>query len=283
MKNYSILTWDGIFHKVEELSNYIPDNLFKCYPVPRGGVPVALTLRNYINISIVDTPEEADFILDDIIASGATKKRYEKYGKPFYALIPEPEPNTWYTFPWEIENGEDKSHEDIFTRLLEYVGEDPAREGLSETPKRMAKAWKEWTSGYAMKEEDILKTFEDYDQMITVKDIPVYSHCEHHLAAIIGTATISYIPNKKIVGLSKLARLTDMFARRLQVQERLTSQIADALFKHLEPLGVGVIIKARHMCMESRGVCKPGTVTVTTALRGNFFAPTIRKEFLAMK
>jgi len=124
---------------------------------------------------------------------------------------------------------------------------------------------------------------ESYDQMVLVKDIPIYSHCEHHLAAIIGTASIAYIPNGKIVGLSKLSRLADMYARRLQVQERLTDQIADALFKHLEPKGVGVLIKARHLCMESRGICQQGHHTVTTALRGVIKdEPETRAEFLRL-
>ncbi len=161
------------------------------------------------------------------------------------------------------------------------------REGLQETPARVAKAWAHWCSGYDKNPADILKVFEDgadnYDQMITVKDIPIYSKCEHHLADIFGTATIAYIPNGRIVGLSKLSRLADMYARRLQVQERLTSQIADAIWEHLTPLGVGVVIKARHMCMESRGICQQGHHTVTTALRGAIkLEPQTRAEFLGM-
>lgn len=149
---------------------------------------------------------------------------------------------------------------------------DVLRPGLAETPLRVAKAWDEWLSGYRMDAADILKVFEDgaenYDQMVMVKDIPIYSKCEHHLADIFGTATIAYIPNGKIVGLSKLSRLADMFARRLQVQERMTQQIADALQEHLQPIGVGVIIKARHMCMESRGLKQQGHHTVTSAMHG---------------
>lgn len=168
--------------------------------------------------------------------------------------------------------------------ILGYVGETD-REGLKETPHRVAKAWKHWCSGYEVDIAALLKVFEDgadnYDQMVIVKDIPIYSKCEHHLADIFGTATIAYIPNGKIVGLSKLSRLADAFARRLQVQERLTSQIADALVEHLQPLGVGVVIKARHMCMESRGICQQGHHTVTTALRGVIKEqPATRAEFM---
>ncbi|MCZ4093566.1 GTP cyclohydrolase I [Sinorhizobium psoraleae] len=148
-------------------------------------------------------------------------------------------------------------------KLLQFVGEDPSRSGLRETPARVTRAWQFWCGGYGKDPKDILKVFEDgaekHNQTITVQDIPIYSHCEHHLAPIFGTCTISYAPNGKIIGLSKLSRLADIFARRLQVQERMTDQIADALFTHLEPKGVGVIIKARHLCMESRGCANRDT------------------------
>jgi GTP cyclohydrolase I len=166
---------------------------------------------------------------------------------------------------------------------------DPAglRSGTTETPARVAKAWEFWTSGYKLKAEDILKVFEDggehYDEMVLVKDIPVYSHCEHHLAPIFGTATVAYIPQGKIVGLSKLSRLVDMHARRFQVQERLTNDIAEDLWQHLQPKGVGVLIRARHMCMESRGICQQGHHTVTCALRGAMKTqPETRAEFMSL-
>lgn len=179
---------------------------------------------------------------------------------------------------------EETNIEPAIRTILGFVGETE-REGLKETPHRVAKAWKHWCSGYNVDIAALLKVFEDgadnYDQMVIVKDIPIYSKCEHHLADIFGTATIAYIPNGKIVGLSKLSRLADAFARRLQVQERLTSQIADALVEHLQPLGVGVVIKARHMCMESRGICQQGHHTVTTALRGVIKEqPATRAEFM---
>lgn len=170
---------------------------------------------------------------------------------------------------------------------LEGVPNGELREGLQETPARVAKAWRHWTSGYDKDAGAILKTFDDgadgYDEMVVLKDAPIYSTCEHHLAPIFGTVTIAYIPNGKVAGLSKLARLADMFARRLQVQERLTVQIADALQEHLNPLGVGVRIKARHMCMESRGICQQGHHTVTSALRGVMKTePETRAEFIAL-
>lgn len=156
--------------------------------------------------------------------------------------------------------------------LLGAVDPNQNREGLADTPQRVAKAWAQWTSGYDVDIASLLKTFEDgaegYNEMVMVKDIPIYSKCEHHLADIFGTATIAYIPNTRVVGLSKLSRVADAFARRLQVQERLTTQIADALDTHLQPRGVGVVIRARHMCIESRGIAQQGSVTITSAFRG---------------
>lgn len=168
--------------------------------------------------------------------------------------------------------------------------DDELRGGLQETPARVAKAWEFWTSGYGQNPADILKVFDDggeqYDEMVVVKNIPVYSHCEHHLAAIFGTATVAYIPNpdrQRIMGLSKASRLVNIFARRLQVQERLTVQIADAIDEHLAPRGVGVQLKCRHMCMESRGVCQSGVETITSALRGVMKDQSAtRAEFLAL-
>ena len=187
-----------------------------------------------------------------------------------------------------VETYRSRAFKEAAARLLDGAeGEFATREGLQETPDRVAKAWDFWTSGYDQNAAEILKVFEDgaegYDEMVVVKDIPIYSHCEHHLAAIFGTATVAYIPDGRIVGLSKLSRLADMHARRLQVQERLTNDIAEDLWTHLRPRGVGVLIRARHMCMESRGVCQQGHHTITTALRGVFKDQSeTRAEFMAL-
>ena len=154
-----------------------------------------------------------------------------------------------------------------------YSGEPhDLREGLRDTPNRVANAMTEWFGGYNADIPALMKVFEDgaegCDQMVIVKDIPFYSHCEHHIAPIFGTVTIAYIPNGKILGLSKLSRVVDAFARRLQVQERLTNQIAQAIVDNLAPLGVGVLVKARHLCMESRGVKQQGHHTITSSLHG---------------
>lgn len=178
---------------------------------------------------------------------------------------------------------------EAFRSVLENItGEDADREGLLETPDRVTRAWEFWTSGYEMDPISILKTFVDgaegVDEMVVIKDLPFYSHCEHHLSPFFGTATIGYLPDKRIVGLSKLGRLLQIYSRRLQVQERLTCQIADAINETLKPLGCGVIIRARHLCMESRGICQQGHYTVTSALRGIFKTEdSARSEFLGMK
>lgn len=169
--------------------------------------------------------------------------------------------------------------------LLRFIGEDPEREGLRDTPARVLRAWKEWTSGYGVDPTDVLQTFEDggenYDEMVLVRDLPFYSHCEHHLAPFFGTVTVVYIPEGRIVGLSKIGRVVEIYARRLQVQERMTCQIADAIWNGLRPKGVGVVVRARHLCMESRGLSKQGHETVTSALRGRFlWNSKVRAEFL---
>lgn len=171
--------------------------------------------------------------------------------------------------------------------LLDSIGEDSGREGLQETPARVAKAWCEWASGYGIDPGDILKVFEDgaegANELVIVHNIPVHSKCEHHLADITGVAHVGYIPNGRIVGLSKLARLVEVFSRRLQVQERMTNQIADALQEHLKPLGVGVLVRASHGCMSTRGVKIHGSTTTTSAMRGALLKEaSARNEFLTL-
>lgn len=190
--------------------------------------------------------------------------------------------------PDESRNMTDKefNHED-WRRMLRHLGENPDRQGLLETPARVSKAWQHWTSGYQQDPAEILKVFEDgaekYNELIVVRGIPVYSHCEHHLAPFFGTATVGYTPNGRIVGLSKLTRLVDCFAKRLQVQERLTMQVAESLMENLQPLSVGVVIRCRHMCMESRGIRSPGQETITSALLGEMRENLgLRTEFLAL-
>lgn len=177
--------------------------------------------------------------------------------------------------------------EDAIRTILRYTGEDPERDGLKETPNRVAKALDEFFKGYGQDPDAILKkTFEEiegYDEMIVLRGIRFESHCEHHMAPIIGRAWVGYIPNGRVVGISKLARVVDAYAKRLQIQEKLTAQIANTIERVLQPAGVAVVIKAQHHCMTTRGVMKPDTDMVTSRMLGVFRDnPATRQEFLAM-
>jgi GTP cyclohydrolase I len=171
-------------------------------------------------------------------------------------------------------------------RILQFIGEDPNRDGLRHTPERFEKAFRFLTSGYHQDPEKLLNgaMFSVcYDQMVLVKDIEFYSLCEHHLIPFFGKCHVAYIPDKKVVGLSKIPRLVNMFARRLQIQERLTNQIANAIQQKIVPLGVGVVVEARHLCMVMRGVEKESSQTVTSAMLGSFKEnPKTREEFLSL-
>jgi len=163
---------------------------------------------------------------------------------------------------------------DAIRTLIRWAGDDPAREGLLDTPKRVARAWKEYCSGYGEDPAHHLgRTFEEvggYDNVVLLKDIPFQSHCEHHMAPIIGKASIAYLPSDRVVGISKLARVLQGYARRLQVQERLTAQVADCIWEHLKPQGVAVVIEASHACMTARGVRTPGVGMTTSRVLGCF-------------
>jgi GTP cyclohydrolase I len=169
--------------------------------------------------------------------------------------------------------------------ILNLLGENPQREGLLKTPERVAKALTFLTHGYDLSPADILKSAmfkEEYSQMVVVKDIEVYSMCEHHMLPFFGKAHIAYIPNGHIVGLSKIPRVVDAFARRLQVQERLTNEIRDCIQETLKPIGVGVVIECRHLCMSMRGIQKQNSVTTTSAFTGAFLHEKTRSEFLQL-
>ena len=180
----------------------------------------------------------------------------------------------------------DKDFEGLIRRELELIGEDPSREGLLKTPERVAKSMRFLTQGYASSAEEVVGKGifkEEHDNMIMVRDIELYSLCEHHMLPFFGKAHVAYIPNGKIVGLSKIPRIVDVYARRLQVQERLTEEIAEGLCNVLHPSGVGVVIEAYHLCMMMRGVQKQNSKTITSALRGAFREdPKTRDEFLRL-
>jgi len=177
--------------------------------------------------------------------------------------------------------------ESAIRSILEGIGEEPDRDGLKDTPKRVLKSYNEFFKGYSQKPEDVLKTtFQcGYDEMIILRDIPFYSYCEHHIVPFSGHAHIGYIPGKcgRVVGISKLARLLDVFARRLQIQEQMTIQVGESLVKFLKPKGVAVVVQATHLCMTSRGVQKPGSSMVTSFTWGNFRRDSAtREEFLRL-
>jgi GTP cyclohydrolase IA len=187
--------------------------------------------------------------------------------------------------PRELSAAEKKIAENIHA-ILEQLGEDPSRQGLLKTPERVAKAYSYITQGYEQDARKILRSAmfdEDYSEMVLVKDIELYSLCEHHMLPFFGKAHIAYIPNGKIVGLSKLPRIVDVFARRLQVQERLTIEIRDAIQETLNPQGVAVVIEAQHLCMQMRGVSKQNSVTTTSAFSGAFLEDIkTRKEYISL-
>jgi GTP cyclohydrolase IA len=177
--------------------------------------------------------------------------------------------------------------EQSFREILRWIGEDPDRDGLRETPGRLVRAFQEYFSGYCQDPELILqKTFEEtdgYDEMVVLRGVPLESHCEHHVAPIIGRAWVAYVPDRRVVGISKLARVVEVYAKRLQIQERLTAQIANTIEKVLKPQGVAVVVKAAHHCMSSRGVHVHGTDLVTSRMLGCFRDNSMtRQEFMAM-
>lgn len=261
------------------------DNYTGIYGIPRGGVPVAVFLSNHLGLPLVDTIEEDTLVVDDLVDSGTTLKDYStndiavlyvKSHSPDVATYSVETIDGWIEFPYEEAKTDAEGH---FRRILEYLGEDPTREGLVDTPKRYIKFMREFLS----KDEFNFTVFENEgtDEMIIQKDIAFYSLCEHHTAPFFGVAHVAYIPGEKIVGLSKLARTVQHYANRFQNQERITNQIAERLEKELNPRGVAVSISAKHLCMEMRGVKTHDTSTVTTKLTGYFKEkPDTRAEFM---
>lgn len=271
------MQWGDIY---ERIAKRIP-KLAKVYGVPRGGAIVAgLTGR------AVTRPELADVIVDDIIDSGRTRQEWKtKYPrKQFVGIVDKTKGEfcgQWVHFPWEQSAAVDA--EANVVRLLQFIGEDANREGLQDTPKRVVKAWQEMTKGYRQDPKTILARDFDgdgYDEMIVCRNIEFHSTCEHHMLPFIGVAHVGYIPRSRVVGLSKLARLVDCYAARLQIQEQMTKQIADALTGNLKPKGVAVVIVAKHLCMSCRGVSKQQSEMVTCSLDGVFRKPEVRAEFM---
>jgi len=305
------LTWTDVEQRASEtfariVESFAPVPLgrpVRLYGVPRGGIHALSAVDAACGIahgsfSVAEFPiervskaEQADAYVDDIVDTGETRRQYfQAYGaRPWFALVDKEMEgiSAWVKFPWEMDSGEVGPEENI-RRILQYIGEDPKREGLLETPSRVVKSYAELFSGYRYKTEEeigsLLKVFTDgaCDEMILVKDIEFVSMCEHHMLPFSGVAHIAYLPKDQIVGLSKLARIVDVYARRLQVQERLTQQVTESLMKHLQPNGVACVIEAHHQCMSCRGVKKANAKMVTSSLTGAFREPAARAEFYSL-
>lgn len=273
------ITYKDIYNQRNNIMDGTPHIFYsklKVYGVPRGGMYIAPLFGE-----VVDNAESAEVIVDDLEDSGATRRKYEEMfpNKKFIALFKKESADQWYEFPWDVKPEMEVGQN--VTRILQYLGEDSAREGLKETPARYIKFLKEFYDSPEFR-FTMFKN-EGIDEMILVKDIPFYSLCEHHMAPFFGTASIAYIPNDSIVGISKLPRTLEKFARRLQNQERITHDVADFLMKALMPKGVAVVLKARHLCMEMRGVKKPGACTITSHMAGIFKDDlNCRQEFLKL-
>ena len=283
------LNWTDIELQIKSLDEHIQrcasTEAIAIYGVPKNGLIVALLLQScnkrYV---IMDTPEYASFIVDDLIDSGRTRDKYKKdYPETPFVVLYRKDTDAWISFPWEKPASEDIA--ETVTRQLEYLGEDCKRDGLLDTPKRVVKSWDKLYGGYSEDPEKILSvTFDqEYDEMVLLKDIELYSTCEHHMLPFFGKCHIAYVPEKKVVGISKLARLMECFSRRLQIQERLGRQIVSAIKENLKPKGVACIIEAQHFCMTSRGVEKQKSIMVTSALDGVFKEdPKAREELMRL-
>ena len=300
---------------INERLPFLNDRPVFLYGVPRGGIPAALAVKSEwekmpyfstkypFGIEMVDRVHLADIIVDDLIDSGKTMGRlYSAWtcerpehriigpegpdGFPFFALFDkrkDKEP-VWYVFPWEIDAGnKDSSAHDSVTRFLQVIGEDVQRDGLLETPQRVVKSWDYLYSGYNQDPADVLKEFVDNcDEMVLLKDIEFYSTCEHHLQPFYGKAHIAYLPNGRVVGISKLARVLEIYARRLQIQERICQQVTTALDNHLTPKGAACVLEAKHFCMMCRGVEKQNSVMITSSLTGAFREAVVRSELFSL-
>ncbi len=265
------IKWGEIYSRLNKILNKYPKDT-RYYGIPRGGQVIAGLTRN-AEIDI----KNADVIIDDVYDSGDTARKYEKYNLPMEFLFDKrEEPNLpWIIFPWEQQF--DRGFESDIVRILERIGEDPKREGIQDTPKRVVKAWKELTTPI----EFNATVFDSngYDQMIVERSINYYTFCEHHMLPFFGQVAIGYIPDDKIIGISKLPRTVEYFSKMLNTQEYFTNNIANFLFDKLKPQGLGVIVSGRHLCQEMRGVKKIGE-TITSCLKGAMLEdPKAKKEF----
>ena len=268
----------------------------KVFGIPRGGHYPAAIIARHLNAEQVFDPSLIDkttLLVDDLVDSGSTRDEWKtRTGCDFCAVyVTDADkadyfgeikaPNDWIVFPDESGCGIEENAK----RILQYIGEDVTREGLIETPKRMRRAWDEVFAGYKTNPHDLVKTFVQgtCKEMVILKHAEFFSYCEHHFFPFFGHCSIGYLPNQKVIGVSKLARLLDCYSRRMQIQERMTTQIADFLETELEAKGVYVVCEGVHFCMTSRGVRKQDASMVTSAIRGAFIDDAaLRAEFLSL-
>lgn len=281
-----VLSWETVLDRLRGLSAGFPDGGIKVFGVPKGGMILTAFLQN---ATATHDPEEADLILDDIVDSGRTRDIYRARfpHTPFHALVDKEKEGIlgWVRFPWEVDHpseGRGDSVEQNIVRILQYLHEDPSREGLRDTPSRVVRSYSEIFSGYKTDPSSILTTFDrdGYDQIILLRGIEIYSVCEHHMLPFVGRAHVGYLPGERIVGISKLARLVDVYARRLQIQERIGEQVTTALMEHLQARGAACVIEAAHLCMQMRGVSKQHSTMVTSSLKGVFLEQLAAREEL---
>ena len=292
------LDWCDCEAAANKIAEYIhsdhPQTNVRLYGVPRGGVYAAILVGQSLailgrNPVQVDSPVGADYIIDDLIDSGKTREGYLHYKAGFQTLflktLMQKKGSIWYSFPWErMAGNKEETVEDNIVRVLQFLGEDVEREGLKETPSRVVKSWDKIFGGYKDKAIDHMTTFkETNNEMVILKDIEFYSTCEHHMLPFFGKAHIGYLPNGKVIGVSKLARVLEVFARRLQIQERIGQQVTSAIMTGLGTEDCACVLEAQHFCMTSRGVEKQNSIMLTSSLRGAFLNDAmVRSEFRGM-
>lgn len=282
------MTWKEFQNKCLTLFNKIEWGKYdSIFPIVRGGVYPAIELSLDSGVPIVWTPTDSSLIVDEMCDSGETLRPYIERGYDtavihYKGRCAEPKyfvetTSQWIVYPWES----NKDIEATVRRQIEFIGDNPVRSGIEETPHRVVKSWNELYGGYKQDPKEILaKRFQverknSEVSPVILKDIEFYSTCEHHLLPFFGAMTVGYIPDNEVVGISKLARLVECFARRMQIQERLCEQIADAIEQELKPKGVYVEANAKHMCMIARGIQKQNAVMKSVAVRGDY-APILK-------
>jgi GTP cyclohydrolase I len=302
------LEWNDVVQRAARLADLINQDILAkeshvisihLYGVPRGGIYAAMAIASEINHKfdatnvhayLTEDANSADYIVDDIVDTGATREYYkEEYEKPFISLVDKTKDRGeycghWVSFPWERMQNDQGPLENV-RRLIEYIGDDPKREGLLETPSRVLRSYETLFSGYKQNPEDVIKVFEDgaCNEMVLLKGVEFASFCEHHILPFIGQAHIAYIPNGKVIGVSKLVRILEIYARRLQIQERIGEQVTECLMKYLQPKGAACVLSAKHLCMSCRGVEKQHSTMITSSLKGVFLEDArTRSEFLSM-